>query len=343
MDIVTGRIRSGHIRASPTPRVACAPELVPHALSARYSPCFASRSWRVIAGMERPPHVALEDELVGLSLVGDEKASPVSPRTIKRPTNPVAICLEEASAGDRVRATLAHPLISVDEVAAKRPRLSGGLAGGPPPPPSSLAVPLPQPCSLAPSPPTLSPLITGSSGRFALSSSSSQAASIPPSAQTSPVHRCSFFTLQPSRDGIAEPLPVLASVSSPLFSSPRSSAAVRFDATPWPMQAECASPVAMATDCISASLCLGPTLPQALVSSSHKPSSAASVDAGGLMRSGHGTMRPAALPRASHAQAFLGQPSAPLDYTRGWGAARLGVPLGGEQIGSESYFTSEGF
>ena len=54
----------------------------------------------------------LEEELMldGLSLEGEHdalKAGGVSPRTIKRPTNPVATCLEKSSS----RLTLAHPLL----------------------------------------------------------------------------------------------------------------------------------------------------------------------------------------------------------------------------------------
>ena len=130
----------------------------------------------------------LEEELVGLSLSGEDgKASqPISPRTIKRPTNPVATCL------DATRRFRGAALQGEREV-VKRPRLGGnplrGTAG-----------------ALVPSPPTLSPAMASHPRDIAVSNTPSNA----PSTHASPVHRCAFSTRQPVHEGLAEPQPVFA-------------------------------------------------------------------------------------------------------------------------------------
>lgn len=184
----------------------------------------------------------VEDELIGLSLVDDNKGSgtsPISPRTIKRPTNPVATCLDTSRCLTSPDPSLATRSNLCDGGVAKRPRLNSGISEGGStqaqvqvPPTTAAAsrcrrngsstgadgplqgtggsVPgggttvwatLPS----APSPPSLSPLI----GNGWLGPNGSVPPSVPASTQASPV-RCAFSTLQPPhRDGLAMPRPVL--------------------------------------------------------------------------------------------------------------------------------------
>jgi len=219
--------------------------------------------------------LALEEELVGLSLAGDDKAasageSSLSPRTIKRPTNPVATLLVQSEQCSSSSFEATNGLLGV---AAKRPRLSD-----PPPPktlPAQLAAPgAAAPTTVIPSPPSLSPLISGG-GRFAGSSSSSGAPSNAGSTHASPVPRCSFSTSQPAHEGLAEPRPVAASLGTmhpPWLSAqlsrsqsapPASTTAddcfdMEVSVTVDTSMPECGSPVALATNCINHSLHLGP-------------------------------------------------------------------------------------
>ena len=215
--------------------------------------------------------------LDGLSLESDHDASKIggsSPRTIKRPTNPVAMCLEENS----WRLTPDHPLSGGTDdnipfgAVAKRPRLG--------------------PCSLP-----LSPLSCGSS-----SNSHSAAPSNSPSAQTSPVHgmQPAFATRpQTNHEGLAEPRPILANFSAALpppvtpFGTPPSVQAMphwrslsapdmagTFDATLGNSFSCCSepvsdrtlrppslsdSPVAIATSSIRHNLRLDPALPNSFI------------------------------------------------------------------------------
>ena len=215
----------------------------------------------------------LEEELVGLSLMEDGKASqPISPRTIKRPTNPVATCL------DATRRFRGAALQGEREV-VKRPRLGGNPLRS-------------APGALVPSPPTLSPAMTSHPrDSVAVSNTPSNA----PSTHASPVHRCAFSTRQPIHEGLTEPQPVFAAGPEANESSPDApfmppSTAVRLafgmpttrerslGGYPSPMMFasgpacgveshsntpyECGSPVALATNSISQNLRLGPPLPQ---------------------------------------------------------------------------------
>ena len=225
----------------------------------------------------------LEEELMldGLSLEGEHdalKAGGVSPRTIKRPTNPVATCLEKNSS----RLTLAHPLLGGPDdgiplgAAAKRPRLG--------------------PISLPGAP--LSPHLS----RGSSSNSHSAGPSNSPSAQASPVHgmRPAFATRpQTNYEGLAEPRPVLANFSTALpppvtpFGTPPGiqsmphgrnlpppDVAVTPDAPlgnsfggcaepisdrPSRLPSQSGSPVAIATSSIHHHLRLGPPLPHAFM------------------------------------------------------------------------------
>ena len=133
-----------------------------------------------------PPSVAsaLEEELVGLSLREEEQSGPISPRTIKRPTNPVATCLDARKSGK------AAGFAQSDKEVVKRPRLGSGSGpsnnrpGG----------------SLMPSPPTLSPAIPPSF-EFGGSNAPSNAAST----QNSPIHRGAFST-RPVHEDLPKPV-----------------------------------------------------------------------------------------------------------------------------------------
>ena len=115
-------------------------------------------------------------ELIGLSLCVDERGSPspVSPRTVKRPTNPVAMAF---SAAEDTRPP------SPTGVAAKRPRLRSGGGG-----------------------------LLACAGQLGAGSAGGRGGSIPSKHEVSPVHNCAFSS-QRQRDGIAEPRPLLASES----------------------------------------------------------------------------------------------------------------------------------
>ena len=176
---------------------------------------------RVCESMAHP----LEEELIGLSLVGGDERSPgnsaLSPRTIKRPTNPVATCLSVNCAGTSRLGGAGEPLSSGPsddgvtlDVAAKRPRLAACKhRANPAPAPHALFPP-----SQLPSPPCLSPLLgSGWAGGsdappaflLALAAPSKTA-----SAQASPVRRCSFVTSQPERsDRVATPRALLPSMT----------------------------------------------------------------------------------------------------------------------------------
>ena len=215
----------------------------------------------------------LEEELIGLSLMGGDERSPgtnaLSPRTIKRPTNPVASSLSANRAptgmlrlggADGQSSCPSDDGVTLD-VAAKRQ-----CRNRPNPAPAQHAL---FPPSQLPSPPCLSPLLGSGWGAisdappgFLLALAGSNAPSKTASAQASPVRRCVFTSLQPEHsEGMVVPC---------AFSSSMTGAD---DSTP-------SSPVALATNSISQSLRLGPPLPhnrnpRSLLPPSLAPSNAA--------------------------------------------------------------------
>ena len=243
----------------------------------------------MIGGLgERPSH-ALEEELIGLSLASGQDDKPISPRTIKRPTNPVATCLERKGSNIWPLGRGITGPVADDSSVAKRPRLDGEMwpwvmgsalahahaqqhagAGG---------------ISHQASPPSLSPLISGST-RFASSRSGSSGGSLSSSVLESPVHLARNF------DDLAEPRPVApfgvafggggedsaiagaarvvykCSLDDPMGSEvPRFRGLGAFEAIAGaaeprghPPSAECCSPVALATNSMCQSLRLGPPL-----------------------------------------------------------------------------------
>ena len=237
--------------------------------------------------MERTSGQALEEELIGLSLTGEK---PISPRTIKRPTNPVATCLEATTTGllaaPSIAAGLDGPLAREEGGGvAKRPRLDGEMSPWP-----LQSVPMQQQqqqqqqlapggISHQPSPPSLSPLIAGG-GRFATSSRSVDGPA--PSTQASPTSSHSVARpLEPRPVHVAGPFAALdggghggvghggvspawshddpmSSEVPPGYEAMGAGADPRIG-RPFP---EPHSPVAVATNSIHLSLRLGPPGPQ---------------------------------------------------------------------------------
>ncbi len=134
----------------------------------------------------------LEEEILNLSLsFEDSRSSISSPRTIKRPTNPVAACLDM------------HPWQPPPEPAAegerhmreqKRPRLE------------SREYPQPPPFA-----PASHPHLSGFGGVRGGFASPGSGPSPVASAGPSPVRAHSFSTMQPNREDLAEPEAMLAS------------------------------------------------------------------------------------------------------------------------------------
>lgn len=223
--------------------------------------CRAGAPHRAAIIMHRAAPVALEEELVGLSLTApDDK--PNSPRTIKRPTNPVATCLEAAALSPPTHLNGSYEEGSV----TKRPKIHGEIGSWAS---SAQAQSTPQPgASHLPSPPSLSPLMA--SGRFVTSSTNGRGA-----AAASPVLS---GTLGPRRlqESLAAPHAIFSFTTDATQSSqsrhlckhaPMASDSSLLEGADLeamevsvrPLGAECGSPVAAATNSISQSLRLGPS------------------------------------------------------------------------------------
>ena len=172
---------------------------------------------------------AFEEELAGLSLMTedekDEKAlleSPVSPRTIKRPTNPVATCLETWT---RKGSLQDAPTQSEREFVKRQRRTSSGSAvrSGLSSLPSGRGVLSPPPGHSD----TRAIHLHDLGGSVTGSRIGSTTPSNAPSAQASPVHNssCDFSRRQPAHEGLAEPLPVFAAGVDDQTSAPQPPAA----------------------------------------------------------------------------------------------------------------------